>query len=184
VFREVIKEVTLGHVRAFAYDASLPAPPASPGPGDTPLQALADWEPGEVLPDYRRSFIPALERANCGTSHGCGCNDGSDACDKISVTAMVKLGFVPMVSDLDFLPISSVSALKLGMLSVCLEERLDWTGAVRAWQGGFDPYLRKYVGGAMQALEDELAAFQGEGTVAPLRIERGGTGGLHIDTII
>lgn len=181
VFREVIKQVTLGHVKAYSYDATLPVPPASPGPNDTPLLALADWEPDETLPDYRRSFIPSLS-LNCGGT--CGCSDSSNGCDKTTVTVMAKLNHIPVTSDLDFLPFSSVSALKLGMLSVMLEERQDWVGARAAMFGTFDPIRKKYVGGAVPLLEDELDAFQGAGTVATLRLESGETDRARLTNLI
>lgn len=215
VIREVIKEKTAGHVLAYSYDASLPVPPSSPGALDTPLTALADWEPTETLPDYRRSFIPYLaqRRNRCNVSSNLvgivqededtwitteggiviSTEDQTQTpvdpntlgcCNKTTVTVIAKLQHIPVESDLDFLPISNVSALKLGMLSVMLEERLDWNGAARAWQGQFDPYQKKYVGGAMQLLNDELSSFQGQGTVSPVRLESNAIAGAYVRNII
>jgi hypothetical protein len=173
VFREVIKEVTLGHVTAYSYDASLPVPPASPGPLDTPLTPLAVWEPGETLPDYRRSFIPSL--SNC-----CNCDDDEDDddsnCCRTPITVIAKMRFIPITSDLDFLPIGNPSALKLAMLSVMREERGDSEGARAAMYGMLDPLRRRYIGGAIPILEDELDSWQGAGMVAPLRLESSMTG--------
>lgn len=179
VFREVIKDPTNGYVRAYSYDATLPVPPAAPGENDTPLTALAEWEPTETLPDYRRSFIPALGGSNCNCS--CGANNG---CDKATVTVMAKLQFIPVSNDADFLPISNVVAIKLGMLACMLEERLDWSGAAVAMYGTFDPYLKKYRGGAIPALEDELDAFQGSGTVSTIRLEGPTTGRATLTNMI
>lgn len=182
VFREVIKEVTKGHVRAYAWDASLPAPPAAPGVNDTPLTALADWEPTETLPDYRRSFIPYL--GTCCSSGGCGCNGTSDQCDKTTVTVMARIQHIPVVSDEDFLPISNISALKLAMLSVMLEERMDWVGSRASMYGTFDPVRKKFVGGAVPLMEEELDAFQGSGTVTPVRLETGITDRAQLTNLV
>lgn len=160
VFRQVLKQITKGHIRAFSYDASLPVPPASPGPNDTPLKALAVWEPTETLPDYRRSFIPSL--SGCGG--GCANDD-----ELTAVTVIAKIKFIRLVSDLDFLPIGNGPALTKAMLSVMLAQRGDFTGATRAMQGDFDPDRRRYVEGAVPILEEELAAYQGDGVVVTMR---------------
>lgn len=169
VFREVIKDETLGYVRAYSWDVTLPAPPANPGPNDTPLKPMAIWEPDEKLPDYRRSFIPWL--SSSGSLNNCGCNDNSSSCDKTTVTVIAKLQHIPVKNGSDFLPISNIGALKLGMMSIVLRERQDFAGADRAWFGTWDPIRKKYLGGALGLLEDELDSFQGTGTVVPIRLE-------------
>lgn len=163
VFRAVIKQVTKGFIRAYSYDASLPVPPASPGPGDTPLKPLAVWEPTETLPDYRRSYIPSLS--------GCRCTDSDDEdCDRFTaVTVMAKMKFVRLVSDLDFLPIGNGPAVQMAMLSCMLSQRGDHDGARVAMYGQIDPVRRRYIGGAVPTLEDELDSWQGAGTPVALR---------------
>lgn len=174
VFRQVIKQITKGHIRAFSYDASLPVPPASPGPNDTPLKALAAWEPTETLPDYRRSFIPSL--TGC---HGCE-NDE----DLSAVTVIAKMKFIRLMSDLDFLPIGNGPAVQQAMLSVMLAQRGDFTGANRAMNGDFDPVRRRYFGGAVPTLDEELAAFQGDGVVVTMRREPNDIGGSAVLNLI
>lgn len=167
VIREVIKQPTIGYVRAYAYDAALPPPPASPGPNDTPLIPLAIWEPTETLPDYRRSFIPALD-----SIRGCRCSDTlTSDCQKTRVTVIAKQKFIPVASDLDFLPIGNAPALKLAMLAVMREERGDTAGAQTAMYGVLDPVRRRYVNGAVPILDDELSEYQGAGVVIPIRLE-------------
>lgn len=180
--REVIKQKTKGFVRAYAYDASLPVPPASPGPDDTPLTPLAVWEPTETLPDYRRSFIPALSSRRGGC-----CNDGlvpHTDCDKTKVTVIAKIKFITIENDLDFLPIGNAPALKMAMLAVMKEERGDYDGARIAMHGSLDPVRRRYFGGAIPTLEEELDSYQGAGMVNTLRLESGNIAGAQILNLI
>lgn len=186
-FREVIKDATTGYVRAFSYDATLPPPPLSPGPNDTPLRALAVWEPTETLPNYRRSFIPAIEANRGGCCHGpviIPSNQTQPTCRKTTVTVMAKIAFIPVANDLDFLWTSNFAALKMGMISLMKQERGDTAGARDAMQGVFDPILKRFRDGAIPLLEDELDAFQGAGTVAPLRLESGMTDRVNIVNLI
>lgn len=181
-FHDVIKQKTKGYVRAYAYDASLPVPPASPGPNDTPLEPLAVWEPGETLPDYRRSFIPALDKAG-------GCCNGlvqttDTACKRTRVTVIAKIKFIPIENDLDFLPIGNPSALGLAMLSVMREQRGDADGARTAMQGTFDPVRRRFFGGAIPILDEELAAYQGDGMVTVVRMEGHSVAGSGVLNLI
>ncbi len=187
-FHEVTKAKTIGYVRAYSYDASLPIPPAAPTASDTPLLALAVWEPTETLPDYRRSFIPALDVRNGG---GACCNDRlvpiSDPhspCGRTRVTVIAKMKFIPVEVDTDFLPIGNAPALKLAMLAVMLEERRDYDGARIAMQGVFDPLRRRYYNGAIPLLDEELAAYQGDGVVNVVRTEGGNIAGAQLLNLI
>lgn len=159
VFREVIKPVTKGVVSAFAYDVAI---------GDSALTSLALWEPSETIPDYRRCVIPALQGLQT-----CGQRDAEGNLCRPTVTVMGKLAFIPLSNDLDILPLTNGPAVKMAMLSVSKQEKGDFEGARAAMHGTFNPLLRRFEDGAIPLLEMELAAFQGSGTVAPLRIERG-----------
>lgn len=184
VFRELIKARTNGYVRAYSWDASLPAPPASPASTDTPMLPLASWEPSETVPNYRRYFIPSISTlTGCG---GCGSDSNPPAvtCNKPTVTIMAKLTFVPIESDLDILPLTCAPAIKLAMLAILKQERGDAAGAQAAMHGTFDPVRRKFVEGAIPLLDDELAAFQGEGTVAPLRLESSRVDRAYVESLI
>lgn len=182
VFREVIKEPTAGYVRAFSYDASLPVPPASPGPNDTPLKPLAAWEPSETLPDYRRTFVPINISGN-----GCNCvsNLSDTTCPRpVIITVRAKIAFIFVENDLDFLWTGNAPALKMGMISLMLQERGDFAGARAAMQGTFNPITKRFEDGAIPLLEQELDSFQGAGTVAPLRLESGLTDRPQIMNLI
>lgn len=156
VFRDIIKDKTLGHVRAYAVPVDDP----------TALKALAVWEPSETIPNYRRCVIPALSR-----STGC-CNGLVPSTCKPTVTVMAKLAFIPLESDLDIVPLTCAPAIKMAMLSILKQERGDSEGARDAMHGSFNPITRQFEDGAIPLLEAELAAYQGSGSVAPLRLQR------------
>ena len=61
------------------------------------------------------------------------------------------------------------------MKSIMLEQRGDVAGATQAMYGTIDPVRRRYQGGAVPILDDELGAFQGDGVVDVLRLESGFT---------
>ena len=86
---------------------------------------------------------------------------------------MAKLAFIPLETDLDILPLTCGPAIKKAMMAIMKEERGDTPGAQAAMWGTFDPTMRRWRDGAVPLLEEELAVFQGSGTVAPLRIEKG-----------
>lgn len=185
VFREVILPKRVGYLRAYSYDALLPVPPAAPGPLDTPLTALASWEPSETIPNYRRYMIPYLSTR---TARGCGCGSNGIAapssCNKFTVTIMAKLAFVQIENELDILPLTSAPAIKLAMLAVLKQERGDDAGAKAALYGILNPVTRRYEDGAIPILEDELAAYQGDGTVVPLRLESRLTDRAYVTNLI
>lgn len=175
VFREAIKDKTLGHVRAYWYSSSDPYvtglnPDGSPHAINlamVTLYPIALWEPGELVPDYRRCVIPSISR-NAGCCSGLVPND----C-KPTVTVMAKLAFVPLDNDLDLLPLTNAAAVKMAMLSVLKQERGDLEGARAAMWGNLNPITKQFEDGAVPLLENELATFQGSGSVAPIRLERG-----------
>lgn len=173
-FRTVLKDVTKGFVKAYAYDYAN-------DPGATNLTQLALWEPSETLPDYRRYEVPMVTAIKKCSS----CQNAVDYdCADVSVIVMARIAFVPIVNDLDVLPIGNVEAIKLAMLAVMKTERNDFQGAQIAMYGGIDPVRRTYVNGAIPLLEDELDAEQGAGTVAPLRLDGFGISGPGIQNLI
>jgi hypothetical protein len=97
---------------------------------------------------------------------------------------LAKLAHIPVTADDDFLLISNVAALSLAMQAVMLRQRQDWAGSRLAMHGSFDPYLRKYVNGAIPLLEDELAAYQGAGTVSSIRLESSLTDRAYVANLI
>lgn len=99
----VIKDATQGNVRLYAYDTV-----------NLVLEDLANYDPSETLPNYERDQV-ILGNTCCSSSK--------------SVTALVKLRYVPAVSDTDLVLISNTTALKFMIQAIKLEEGGDRNGA-------------------------------------------------------
>lgn len=151
-FYGVVKPKTNGVVRLYSYDTVTLA-----------QKALAIYEPGETLPEYRRSLIPGI------SSLGCCCN--TDACAKQTVDVMAKLKFIPVEFDNDFILIGNLSALKLAVMSVIKEEEnlFDEANYLMEGRPANVNGVPKRVGGAIQILEDELTSHLGSGAVPVIR---------------
>lgn len=95
----VIKDVTQGDVLLYAWDAV-----------NSVLEGLASYDPGETVPSYERDQI-FLGNLCCTSSQ--------------SVSALVKLKYIPAKVDTDFVLISNVTALKFMVQAIKLEEAGD-----------------------------------------------------------
>lgn len=92
----VQKDVTFGDVLVYSFDSTN---------GATVL--LARYAPNETTPAYRRYYINRLP---------CGCsppppNSPPGSPGTVTVTAMAKLEFIPVLRDTDFLIIGNIPAL-------------------------------------------------------------------------
>ena len=163
-FRDVQKAVTKGYVDVYWYPVGDDSSPTKCG----------QWEPAETLPDYRRYYLPYIvNMSSCDQSTG-ACGESATPCSSpnVTVTALVKLAFVPLSGDNnEFLPLSNVPALKQAMRAVQLEERGDVEGARYAMQGTWDAAALRFVGGAIPLLEEELAEHLGDGVVHTPRFQ-------------
>jgi hypothetical protein len=133
---EVIKPVTNYPVRLWEYSIAT-----------TLYRALAFYEPDEILPNYRRSYIPQL-----------GSNSGSGACTTSKVTVVGKRRFVPVVNDNSVLIIPHADAIRLGAQAIKREEDGMIEEAQPFWMA------------AKQCLDRQLHHWMGDGAVAPIRI--------------
>lgn len=115
----VTREATQG--MSYLYEVN-------PTSGD--LIDLAKYEPNETNPSYRRHLIQNVGSVPYYT----------DANDRRiqTVDALIKLNFIPLVNDNDFLILDDLDALKLGFQAVAASEANDdvlaeskWTLAVR-----------------------------------------------------
>jgi len=152
----VQKPVTNGAVRLYSYDV----------PSGANVKSLAIYEPDETLPEYRRYLIPGL--SNMGANNECN-ND----CDQHKVDLLVKLAFIPVSRDTDYLIIENRAALRLCIMGLLQEENNQFDMAERLIEGHLTneygiPARR---GGAIPLLEEELANFNGDGPVATPRIQ-------------
>lgn len=136
---------------------------------------IAVWEPSETAPAYRRTYLNNLPRLcqNYNSSRGCtdngnGCVAPDEACTNIVVESIVRMEFVPVVVDTDWLFISNLRALKHGMRSIQMRDREEYQKAEIEWQQ------------ALRLLRNELEAYspitqtvinvQPFGTAKPARI--------------
>lgn len=115
----ITRQATQGQARLYEYD-----------PDTDLLRDLAVFDPNETNPRYRRSRIDSV----CGMS---ACED-SNGVKQYQIEALIKLEFIPLVNDNDFLVIDNFDALKLGIQALRLEESNDeqlaevkWLKAIR-----------------------------------------------------
>lgn len=140
----VIKPVTQGNVLLYEYDTVT----------GLPMKQIAQYEPDETLPLYRKSLLPGLDQlGNCNT-----CHTTADSCQSKYVTVMAKMRFVPVGRETDFCVIGNVNALKLEVMAVLKEER------------NLMPEAALYHTKAVGLLREELKAYNGSGVVAPIRV--------------
>ena len=102
----VVREATQGNARLYEYDVT----------GNI-LRDLAIYDPDETNPRYRRSVI----------NNFCNLALAKDAngLEKTQVAALVKLAFVPLKNDRDFLLIDNMTAMKFAIQAIKLEEAND-----------------------------------------------------------
>lgn len=100
----VTKDVTQGNVLLYEYDTT-----------SATLRDIALYEPSETNPRYRRSVIDGF---NCIPT-ACSENDGVRL---RTVEVMVKLNFIDVRDDYDFLPIDNFDAIKFMIQAIRLEE--------------------------------------------------------------
>lgn len=128
--------------------------------GSGTYRALAYYEPDETLPTYRRSLIPCLA------------GNGTSTCSTQRITVMAKRRFIPAVNDDSVLIISHADAVRLACQAVKKEEDVGIAEAESYWMA------------AKQALNEQLAHWQGDGVVAPIRVERADLGAAAVFNMI
>jgi hypothetical protein len=114
---------------------------------DTTDRTIAEYEPTETRPSYRRSLIAGLPDVSTKT-----------------VTVVGKLRFTPLTKDNDWLYINFESALKLMVMAIRKEETNSEDAAA-------------YEGKAIQLLQDQLMHYMGDGSVAVPRFPNSSTFG-------
>ena len=145
----VLKDTTNQPVSLWLYDPSAGAIGSR----------IALYEPSETRPVYRRSQVPGLDQFSTCTDDDCE--------DQRTVTVIAKFRHIPVVNDNDELLIGNLPALKLACQSILYEEqeRLDLArtfmhGGTIVVDGNAVP-----VDGAIPLLEQELAAWIGDGVI-------------------
>lgn len=131
------KPVTNGPVRVYEYNDTTAEN----------VQLIGYYEPDETNPIYRRSLLP-------GALHMPECHE----CEERQVTVMVKLRYIPVRNDEDWLMIGNLDAIKLAVQGI-LKERNNLIGEASS-------YWRQ----AIHELEHELREYKGDGAVPQPRI--------------
>lgn len=110
----VVKDETKGYVFLYEYEAATSL-----------TRDLARYEANETNPRYRRSVINGF----CSTP---ACAE-SDGVSMHHAEALVKLEFVPVKNDSDFLLIDDFDAIKLGLQAIREEDATNDVGAEIKW---------------------------------------------------
>lgn len=116
------------------------------------------WEASEENPDYIRNYLPHVPElcqdtnsadGTCGTcvDTGDGCAEADTDCTGYMADALVRMEFVPALVDTDWLYISNLNALKLGMQAIDYREKSEFDQSVR------------YFAMAKQILQQELDKY-------------------------
>lgn len=151
----VQKPLTNGVVRLYEYDTVA-----------LTQRALAIYEPDELNPSYRRSFISGI------SGDGCGCDsDDDDECETKTVEVMAKLEFIPAKNDNDWLLIGNLTALEYECQSI-LKSDCDLFAESAAWHAK-----------AVNALRAELRHYVGN-PVMPIRMQPRRVGGAAVRNMI
>lgn len=143
----VVKEVTEYPVYLYEYDPTAVVDP------DSITKMLAQYEPSEEVPIYRRSFVPGL-------STWAACSGGNEDCtSNKAITALVKLQHVPVVVDNDPLVIGNIAALKLMVMAIMREEanRNEESAILEAK--------------AKAEIDGELSSYLGDGMKSELKVQ-------------
>lgn len=97
----VVKDLTLGMVAAYQVNA------------DSTLTLLAQYQPNEQYPSYRKYFVTGIPNNCCGTQ---------TVAQNCQVEAMCKREFQPMQSMMDELILGNLEALKHECMSIRFSE--------------------------------------------------------------
>lgn len=106
-FDKVVRQATEGNIMLFEFDDETDL-----------MRDLALYEPTETHPRYRQSVIHNF----CNLPSACAETDGVRY---RTIEVMVKLNFIEVVNEEDFLAIDNIDALKFGLQAIRYEEEGD-----------------------------------------------------------
>lgn len=92
------------------------------------LRDIAAFRPGETHPRYRTSRILNVP---CRTNQAG--QPAGGACCWTPIEAKIKLQFVELTNERDFIPVDNLRAVKLGFQAVKLEEKNEDSAAAQKW---------------------------------------------------
>lgn len=108
----IIREETESMAYLYEYDALTGL-----------LRDIGAYQPGETHPRYRCSRILNVPRRTIGPNECCF----------TPIEAKIKLKFVELKNERDFIPVDNLRALKLGIQAVKLEEKNEDGAAAEKW---------------------------------------------------
>lgn len=111
---------------------------------------IASYAPGETQPAYRQYSVAGITTEDPVT-------------DPPVVSAICKLGFVPAVSNNDLITPANIGALRLGLMALQFEEKVDPANAALFWGPNFPERTGK-MHGAIDLLDSELEELQASET--------------------
>lgn len=130
------KAVTTGAVLLYAVDTTT-----------AEATLIASYAPGETIPAYRQYDASGFFRAGIADD------------DPVVVSAICKLGFVAAVSSRDIITPGNIGALRLGLMALQFEDRVDGANAGLYWGPNFPERTGK-MHGAIDLLDAELSELQ------------------------
>lgn len=149
----VRKPVTNGIVNLFAYNVT-----------DGVYTPLAQYQPDETDPVYRRYLVPCLTtRAQ---------SSGEESCSRINLDIAGKMRHLPARRDDDYLMISHSDAVRLMVQAVKKEEDNLWDD------------VRRYEAQAIKCLEDQLGHYKGDGETQPITFTSSDVTGPAVENMI
>lgn len=110
--QSIVREPTQGMAYLYEYD-----------PECGTLRDIAAFRPGETHPRYRCSRILNVPRRNAD----------ANGCCWTQIEALIKLQFVELCHERDFIPVDNLRAVKLGFQAVKLEEANEDEAAANKW---------------------------------------------------
>lgn len=140
----VVKPITNGNIRLYEYNTD-----------EDTQRAIAVYEPSEINPSYRRMLIPGLENARCCNTDSS--DEDDDECQRVKVTAIARLEYVPVANDNDWVIPGNPDAVAEMMQSV------------REGEMHNPEQMMFHEGKCLSMLSTQLRHYLGHSLVQPIR---------------
>jgi hypothetical protein len=134
----VLKPATQGFVSLWELEPTMGA-----------MRQLANYEPDELQPRYRRYMLPNCTGSGSGTT-SC-CDDTPADAKAMCIDAIVKLAYIKAINVNDILIIGCLPAIK------------DMVQSIRFAENNLLPASMQYEAKAVKTLQDELESHMGDG---------------------
>lgn len=144
----VQKPETNGVIRLYSFNTT-----------NSTQEAIAVYEPDELVPMYRRSFISGLP-------------EPSDDCDTINVQVIAKHAFIQVKNDTDYLAVPNLAALK----EMCM--------SLKKAEDNLFQEAEMYEGRAIRELERQLEHHLGDAAMPTLNIKNASFVGAPVENLV